>query len=57
MTVLPKPTEPLDLVLPDLAHVSVEIGLFDYAEHEEDHRVVPLARYLQELTTQSHKPR
>jgi hypothetical protein len=57
MTVMPKPTEPMDLVLPDLAHVSVEIRLFDEAEHEDNHRVVPLARYLQELGTQFHKPR
>ena len=57
MTVMPKPTEPMDLVLPDLAHVSVEIRLFDEDEHEDDYRVVPLARYLQELGTQFHKPR
>lgn len=57
MTVMPKQTKPLDLVLPDVAYVSVEIGLFDDDDHEDDHRVVPLALYLQELTTQTHKPR
>ncbi|MBO6775079.1 MAG: hypothetical protein JJ897_06155 [Marinibacterium sp.] len=50
MIVMPKQTEQLELVLPDLAHVAIEIGLFDDAEHEADHRIVPLIRYLQELT-------
>lgn len=49
MTVMTKPTGPLELILPDLDHVSVEIALFDDAEQEDDHRVVPLARYLHEL--------
>ena len=53
MTVMPKPTEPLELVVPDLVHVAVEIGLFDDAEHEDDHRVVPLIHYLHELTPQT----
>lgn len=57
MTVRPTPTEQLDLLAPDIDHVSVQIGLFDEAEHEDDRRLVPLARYVQELSTLPHRPR
>jgi hypothetical protein len=51
MTTMPKPTEPLDPTGRNPELFSVEIGLFDEAEHEDMHRVVPLARYLHELRT------
>ncbi|WP_439139293.1 hypothetical protein [Roseicyclus sp.] len=44
-----KPTETPEPAACELELFSVEIGLFDEAEHEDNHRVVPLARYLHEL--------
>lgn len=57
MAVLPKPTEPLDLTRPDPALFSVEIGVFDDADRQDNHRVVPLARYLHELRNPPSQPR
>ena len=57
MTVMPKPTETLDLSAPELDQIAVEIGLFDEAEHEDTHRIVPLARYLQDLRNLPAQPR
>lgn len=57
MTMMPKPTKPLDLTGRNPELFSVEIGLFDEAEHEDMHRVVPLARYLHELRTLPARPR
>ncbi len=57
MAVLPKPTEPMDLTRPDPALLSVEIGLFDDADRKDNHRVVPLARYLNELRNPPSQPR
>lgn len=57
MAVMPKPTEPLDLTGPDPELFSVEIGLFDEADQEDNHRVVPLARYLHELRNPATQPR
>lgn len=57
MTMMPKPTEPLDLTGRNPELFSVEIGLFDEAEHEDMHRVVPLARYLHELHNPPARPR
>jgi hypothetical protein len=57
MTVMPKPTETLDLSAPELDQIAVEIGLFDEAEHEDNHRIVPLARYLQDLRNLPAQPR
>jgi hypothetical protein len=57
MAVMPKPTDALDLTGPDPELFSVEIGLFDEADQEDNHRVVPLARYLHELRNPATQPR
>jgi hypothetical protein len=49
MAALPHLTGSLDPTRPDPELFSIEIGLFDESEHEDDHIVVPLSRYLQEL--------
>ena len=57
MPVMPKPTEPLDLAGTNPDRFSIEIGLFDEADREDNHRVVPLARYLHELRNLPARPR
>jgi hypothetical protein len=57
MAVMPKPTEPLDQTARNPELFSVEIGLFDEADREDNHRVVPLARYLHDLRTLPARPR
>lgn len=49
MAALPHPIGPLDVTASDPELFSVEIGLFDETEREDDHKIVPLSRYLQEL--------
>ncbi|MFY9246938.1 MAG: hypothetical protein WAO88_14225 [Roseicyclus sp.] len=49
MNMMPKMTEPRDAHDASVDDFSIEIGLFDEADCEDGHRVVPLARYLGEL--------
>ena len=57
MPVMPKPTEPQDMTGRSPELFSVEIGLFDEDEQKDNHRVVPLARYLHELRNLPTRPR
>ncbi|MBF9046386.1 hypothetical protein LSUCC0031_04580 [Rhodobacterales bacterium LSUCC0031] len=43
------PTKPRAPKTKNPEQFSIEIGLFDDNDHEDIHRVVPLARYLNEL--------
>ena len=49
MNMMPKMTEPRDAHDASVDDFSIEIGLFDEADCEDGHRVVPLVRYLGEL--------
>ncbi len=49
MNMMPKLTEPRDACDASVDDFSIEIGLFDEADLEDSHMVVPLARYLGEL--------
>ena len=49
MNMMPKLTEPRDALEASADDFSIEIGLFDEADCEDGHRLVPLARYLGEL--------
>jgi hypothetical protein len=57
MNMMPKLTEPRDALEASADHVAIEIGLFDEADCEDGHRVVPLARYLGELRDLPAQPR
>lgn len=56
MPVMPTPAQPIDTVAPNPDLFSIEIGLFDEAEREDIHRIVPLARYLEELRQLPKRP-
>jgi hypothetical protein len=49
MPVMPQPTAPRDPNQTSPEEFSIKIGLFDEGDCEETHRIVPLARYLNEL--------
>lgn len=49
MPVMPQPTAPRDPHQTNPEDFSIKIGLFDEGDCEETHRIVPLARYLNEL--------
>jgi hypothetical protein len=57
MNMMPKLTEPRDALEASADHVAIEIGLFDEADCEDGHRVVPLTRYLGELRDLPAQPR
>lgn len=57
MNMMPKLTEPRDALEASADDFSIEIGLFDEADCEDGHRVVPLARYLGELRDLPAQPR
>ena len=57
MNTMPKLTEPRDALEASAVDFSIEIGLFDEADCEDGHRLVPLARYLGELRDLPAQPR